>query len=235
VHSHNESCGGVKNAADFESQSPSLKLALSCDTADTEAVELWEGDEEDNECPICMEVFQVDEIVSWSPNEKCSHVFHHECIKEWLLRHGTCPLDREVFLPIDGYPHVLKKQELKGLAKQRSQRISTSHFCLRDGLVTVHRSGELDRDILDQINALTCPCIEKGDLIKLRGSRSQGDTTADIGNSPSVQILDPSASLAGPNFGSFEVVLRAEVTLESDSDEDMGVLPARLPFREQAV
>jgi hypothetical protein len=224
----------VRNAADFENQSPSLKLALSYDTADTEAVELWEGDEEDNECPICMEVFQLDEIVSWSPNALCSHVFHHECIKEWLLRHGTCPLDREVFLPIDGYQHVLKKEELRGLAKQRSQRISTSHFCLRDGLVKVHRSGELDKDILDKINALTCTFIEKGELVKLRGSRSQGDTTADIGNSASVQILDPSASLAGPNFLSFEVVL-TEAATESDSDEENGVLPARLPFREEAV
>jgi hypothetical protein len=230
----------VKSAADFENQSSSLKLAMSHDTADTEAVELWEGDEEDNECPICMEAFQLDEIVSWSPNEKCSHVFHHECIKEWLLRHGSCPLDREVFLPIDEHQHVLKKEELRGLAKQRSQRSSTSHFCLRDGLVTVHRSAELDKDILDHIDTLTCPCIEKGELIKLRGSRFQGDATADIGDSPSVQILDPSASLAGPNFGSFEVVLIRDAArnehIESDSDEEMGVLPARRsPFREEAT
>jgi hypothetical protein len=228
----------VKSAADFEHQSPSLKLAMSHDTADTEVIELWERDEEDNECPICMEAFQLDEIVSWSPNEKCSHVFHHECIKEWLLRHGTCPLDREVFLPIDGYQHILKKEELSGLAKQRSHRISTSHFCLHDGLVTVHRSEEVDKDILDCINALTGSFIEKGELINLRGSRFQGDTTTDIGNSPSVQILDPSASLAGPHFGSFEVVLTEAARnepLESDSDEEMGVLPPRSPFREEAT
>jgi hypothetical protein len=228
----------VESAVDCEHQSPSLKLAMSHDTDDTEGIELWEGDEDENECPICMEAFQLDEIVSWSPNEKCSHVFHHECIKEWLLRHGTCPLDREVFLPIDGFQHILKKEELRGLAKQRSHRISTSHFCLRDGLVTVHRSEELDKDVLDHINALTCSCIEKVELIKLRGSRFQGDNTADIGNSPSVQILDPSASLAGPNFGSFEVVLTEAARnepLESDSDEEMGVLPARSPFREEAT
>jgi hypothetical protein len=202
----------VKSAADFEHQSPLLKLAMSHDTAD--GSQGCGKADEDNECPICMEAFQLDEIVSWSPNEKCSHAFHHECIKEWLLRHGTCPLDREVFLPIDGYQHILKKEELRGLAKQRSHRISASHFCLRDGLVTVHRSEELDKNILDCINALTCSCIETGELIKLRGSRFQGDDTADIGNSPSVQILDPSASLVGPNFGSFEVVLTEDTRNE---------------------
>jgi hypothetical protein len=226
----------VKSAADVENQSPSLKLAMSHDTTETEAIELWEGDEEDNECPICMEAFQLDEIVSWSPNEKCSHVFHHECIKEWLLRHGSCPLDREIFLPIDEHQQVLKKEELRGLAKQRSRRISTSHFCLRDGLVTVHRSEKLDKDILDRINTLTCPRIEKAELIKLRGSRFQGDTTAaDTGDSPSLQVLP---SLAGLNFGTFEVVLteaaRNEQS-ESDSDEEMGVSPARSPFREEAT
>jgi hypothetical protein len=228
----------VKSSADVENLGPSLKLAMSQDTIDTEAIELWEGEEEDNECPICMEAFQLDEIVSWSPNEKCSHVFHHECIKEWLLRHGTCPLDREVFLPIDEHQHVLKKEELKGLAKQRSQRISTSHFCLRDGLVTVHRSEELDKDILDRIDMLTCPRVENEELIKLRGSRCQGDTTANIGDSLSLQVIHPAPSLAGPNFGSFEVVLTEaarNVQIESDSDEEMGVLPARSPFREEAT
>jgi hypothetical protein len=224
--------------ADAENRIPSLKLAMSHDTADTEAIELWEGDEEDNECPICMDSFKLDEIVSWSPNENCSHVFHHECIKEWLVRHGTCPIDREVFLPIDKHQHILKKEELRGLAKERSQRISTTHFCLREGLMTVHRSAKLDKDILDRIDTLTCPRIKTGELIKLRGSRFEADTTADIGDSPSLQVLDPSVPLAGPNFGGFEVVLREAASndqIESDSDEEMGVFPARSPFREEAT
>ena len=57
-----------------------LHTAPSYDTAETmeQSVELeWK------ECPICMEDFQADEIVSWSPDDRtsCLHFFHHECIK----------------------------------------------------------------------------------------------------------------------------------------------------------
>jgi hypothetical protein len=45
----------------------------SHDTADTE--------EECNECSICMCNFNANEIVSWSPNAACNHLYHHECIK----------------------------------------------------------------------------------------------------------------------------------------------------------
>lgn len=61
-------------------------------------------DENDNrECSICMEPFQVNQIVSWSSQStgRCNHVFHHECIKEWLLRHTDCPCCRTTFLPVD--------------------------------------------------------------------------------------------------------------------------------------
>ena len=42
--------------------------------------------DEEKECPICMNSLCHDDIVSWSANPKCTHVFHHQCVKEWLLR-----------------------------------------------------------------------------------------------------------------------------------------------------
>lgn len=165
------------------------------------------------------------------------------CIKFWLLRNGKCPYCRETFLPIDAHQQVLGKEELRGLAKQRSQRISTTYFCLQDGLVTVRRSDKLHKDILDRIDTLTCPCIKKGELSKLRGSRLEGNNTASNGGGDlgglSLQVLNPSASSAGPNFGSsFEVALTSPAHNEQselDSDEEMGILPARSPFREEAT
>jgi hypothetical protein len=74
-----------------------------------------------HECPICMQAFQLNEIVSWgthlsiaksnptSPmhdfsNEStvcsCQRYFHHHCIKEWLRKHDECPFCRHCFLPI---------------------------------------------------------------------------------------------------------------------------------------
>ena len=42
-----------------------------------EVDEAPDGSESDNhECPICMEEFEVGDIVSWSTSRHCGHVFH---------------------------------------------------------------------------------------------------------------------------------------------------------------
>jgi hypothetical protein len=80
-----------KDGASSEGTCTRIKCSSSHDTAETD--DEWSfHDYEDKECPICMEAFQLGDAVSWSPNEECSHVFHHECIKEWLLKHVECPL-----------------------------------------------------------------------------------------------------------------------------------------------
>jgi len=223
VHAHDECCERVQKAmnafkiASNESQIPPIKLALSCDTAETRAVELSEDGEEDEEpeCSICMEPFAVDEIVSWSPNKVCTHAFHHECIKEWLLRNGNCPFCREVYLPIDEYKQLLEKEELRTLAKARSQRSATSYFCVREGLVSARRSvvGSDNREVINMINQLTHACVKKQELVKLRGSRLEGGKAKTPGDGsgldPATQVLDqPSyATMEGLIASNFEVVL----------------------------
>ena len=55
-------------------------------------------------CPICLEKYEVDDMVSWSASQDCRHVFHYECIREWLLRRIGCPCCREIVLPVDRPP-----------------------------------------------------------------------------------------------------------------------------------
>eukprot|EP00934_Nitzschia_sp_Nitz4_P007991 Nitzschia sp. Nitz4//scaffold108_size72880//21399//22877//NITZ4_005810-RA/size72880-processed-gene-0.49-mRNA-1//-1//CDS//3329532654//7981//frame0 len=52
-------------------------------------------------CSICLEAFHVGDKVSWSTDSRCCHVFHHDCIREWLLRRIHCPCCRKVLLPVD--------------------------------------------------------------------------------------------------------------------------------------
>jgi len=47
--------------------------------------------QEADDCPICLDTFQIDEMVAWSADPNCNHVFHHACVKEWLIRKPHCP------------------------------------------------------------------------------------------------------------------------------------------------
>ncbi|CAB9526903.1 Zinc finger, C3HC4 type (RING finger) [Seminavis robusta] len=89
------------------------------------------------ECPVCMEAFVVEDVVSWSSYESCSHVYHHQCIKEWLLRHNNCPFCREIFLPVDRYQKKITMKVFKELSDLRARRAERTYFCIQDGLVTV--------------------------------------------------------------------------------------------------
>ena len=40
-------------------------------------------------CIICMEDFKVNDEVIFLP---CLHIFHKDCILEWLGRHDDCPI-----------------------------------------------------------------------------------------------------------------------------------------------
>ena len=41
--------------------------------------------------PICFEEFEVGQVISYSANPSCGHVFHHECIKVGsILSFGPC-------------------------------------------------------------------------------------------------------------------------------------------------
>ncbi|KAL7563624.1 hypothetical protein ACA910_013364 [Epithemia clementina (nom. ined.)] len=56
-----------------------------------------EDDEQDG-CVICLNQYEEGEIIAWSHNKKCEHLFHHQCIMEWLLKHDECPICRNNFM-----------------------------------------------------------------------------------------------------------------------------------------
>lgn len=52
----------------------------------------------ENMCDICLMGYSVGEEICWSHNKECNHVFHKDCILDWLLRNSSCPLCRRDYL-----------------------------------------------------------------------------------------------------------------------------------------
>jgi hypothetical protein len=60
------------------------------------------GEEEMAGCAICLSHFKSQQLVCESNNILCQHVFHKECMVDWLMKlHDdcpTCPMCREIYI-----------------------------------------------------------------------------------------------------------------------------------------
>lgn len=58
--------------------------------------------EQQDSCVICMRNFNTQKPRTFVKRLKCSHVYHSECVNEWLNKEFTCPLCRTfLFYPVD--------------------------------------------------------------------------------------------------------------------------------------
>ena len=53
-------------------------------------------------CAICLEPYQDGEIVGASRNPNCEHIFHLNCIVNWLIQRDECALCRAPFVAVEG-------------------------------------------------------------------------------------------------------------------------------------
>jgi hypothetical protein len=57
------------------------------------------GEEDMAGCAICLSHFKPQQLVCESNNSSCQHVFHKDCMVDWLMKyHDNCPMCREVYL-----------------------------------------------------------------------------------------------------------------------------------------
>jgi hypothetical protein len=54
----------------------------------------WRKPSKRDECCICLECYTPGETICVPVTNECNHVFHQECILEWLKNHDKCPLCR---------------------------------------------------------------------------------------------------------------------------------------------
>jgi len=52
-------------------------------------------------CFICLCEYEETDIICSSPNADCVHIFHRDCIMEWLMRHDECPCCRTDYLEVN--------------------------------------------------------------------------------------------------------------------------------------
>ncbi|KAL3943239.1 MAG: hypothetical protein SGBAC_002684 [Bacillariaceae sp.] len=65
-----------------------------------------DNDDDDDRptCTICFNAYEAGDEICWSNHPQCNHMFHKDCIEEWLLRHDECPCCRlNYMLPKEGF------------------------------------------------------------------------------------------------------------------------------------
>ena len=68
-----------------------------------------------DECSICLANFCNGDRVARSNNVCCPHIFHRDCVHEWLLQHFECPMCRNEFL-LPHYVVNLRKCNLQSVS-----------------------------------------------------------------------------------------------------------------------
>ena len=51
-------------------------------------------------CNICLLNYKVGNVITYSSNEECHHVFHRDCVLHWLHVKNNCPCCHHAFLEV---------------------------------------------------------------------------------------------------------------------------------------
>lgn len=93
-------------------------------------------------CTICFEPYEIEEYVVWSANEECKHVFHRDCLVDYLCkvksRETPCPCCRQSFCNLpDANDNVKRQRESNPNAEVESVEGNTEDSSQQTGLFDV--------------------------------------------------------------------------------------------------
>jgi hypothetical protein len=78
---------------------PAINSSLASCAMGSDDCESLAEEEEIAGCSICLSHFKPQQLVCESNNSSCQHIFHKDCMVDWLMKgHDTCPMCREVYL-----------------------------------------------------------------------------------------------------------------------------------------
>ena len=121
----------------------------------------------DNECcTICLEDHVPGELAARLP---CGHLFHKDCVVEWLRRHCVCPVCRYE-LPTDSvvYERTRREHNREGGRRVRVRKRELDAMNIRALLDVLKAAGESARG-----------CVERDDLIRRVLTSSRVDVVAE--------------------------------------------------------
>jgi len=113
---------------------------------------------ETSECSICL-----DELVVGQPALRipCGHLYHEDCVKDWLIKSNECPSCRYE-LPTDDPEYE----------RGRRERMAGRKLRMRRGDLTVRSAQELRR-LADHLGVDVRGCLEKAELVEAIAKSSQ--------------------------------------------------------------
>jgi len=118
---------------------------------------------ESNECSICIDELEVGQEAMRIP---CGHLYHEECVKDWLKKSNECPVCRYE-LPTDNAEFECGRRE----------RMAGRKIRLRRSELTVKTAPELRR-LSDFLCVDVSGCLEKSEFVNAILSSSKVELIA---------------------------------------------------------
>jgi len=118
---------------------------------------------ESNECSICIDELEVGQEAMRIP---CGHLYHEECVKDWLKKSNECPVCRYE-LPTDNAE----------FERGRRERMAGRKIRLRRSDLTVKTAKELRR-LSDFLCVDVSGCLEKSEFVNAILSSSKVELIA---------------------------------------------------------
>lgn len=142
--------GGTEQRQQSQNGAPpaSSRILQSLPTVSVTADDL--ADEANRECAVCLE---AQEIGGTACKLQCGHLYHLDCLKEWLVKHCTCPICRfELQTDDEAYERERKKRMMNRRLRYRADELRSKK---------ISQLQELCRSL----SVSTANCFDKQDLI----------------------------------------------------------------------